>query len=256
MSRICSVLALIVLGAVAVAASAQTLVEKSVEARFQIDLKVPDATLKTFLPPGFTSDVASKGPAKDCNVRLVFMDRITVNGPDGKPIGKGTSQLAYFVAPVKDSTGAASQLVIGGITDNADDAPGPFGNYLLATTHVMRRTTSLGTAGTILDTQDWDFAAQSGEHLEMHIVFERGTGNRGKPTDIKFYSAKNPADYRISHEERVLDILRNTTTNPPDRVKKFSLKISGGSYKPFSIQNDKVLSWDNILWIDRSISTP
>jgi hypothetical protein len=253
--HICPVIAFLCLAS---AAQSQTPVESSAETRFQIDLKVPDAALKAYLPEGFTSAAATQGPAKDCNLRLVFIDRITINAPDGKPLGKGSNRLAYLVAPVKDPSGASVQLVIGGLTEDLADAPGPFGNYLLATTHDMRRTTtSTGTgAGPIIESQDWNFAAKSGEHLELHIKYERGTGNQSKPADTKFYSAKNHTFYQISHQEQVLDILRNTTTNPPDRVKEFSLKTSGGSYDKLFDNTVKVLSWDNILWIYRTISTP
>ena len=252
--RIYAVLAVLTLCLFASGAPAQMLVENSLETRFQIDLKVPDAALNSFFPDGFTSSVAPQGPAKDCNLRLVFIDRITINGPDGKPIGKGSNRLVYLVAPAKDPSGNSVQLVIGGLTEDPDDVPGVFANYLLATTHEMRRTTSAN--GPILETQDWVFAAKSGEHLELHIKYERGTGNRVDPTDVNFYSAKNPTYYQISHQEQVLDILRNATTNPPDRVKEFTLKTSGGSYSKLFDSTVKVLSWDNILWIDRAVSNP
>jgi hypothetical protein len=256
MNRIYATLAALALSIVVTPAHTQTAVETSSETRFQLDLQVPDAALKSFLPAGFTSNPAAQGPAKDCNLRVVFIDRITINAPDGKPLGKGSNRLVYLAAPVKDPSGAAVQLVIGGLTEDPADAPGPFGNYLLATTHDMRRTTTSSATGPIIDTQDWTFAAKSGEHLELHIKYERGTGNLGKPTDAKFYSAKNPNFYQLSHQEQVLDILRNTTTNPPDRVKEFSLKTSGGSYDKLFDSTVKVLSWDNILWINRTISTP
>ena len=54
----------------------------------------------------------------------------------------------------------------------------------------------------------------------------------------------------------MLDILRNVTMNPPDRVKEFSFKGSGGSYAKLFDGTEKVLSWDNILWINRSVSLP
>jgi len=120
----------------------------------------------------------------------------------------------------------------------------------------VRRTTAATSSAPAADTQDWIFEAKSSEHFEMHIKFERGPAARSKPTDAKFYSAKNPAYYQLSHQEQVLDILRNTTTNPPDRVKDFSLKLSGGSYAKLFDGTEKVLSWDHILWIDRAISTP
>src|SRR5205823_8636396 len=101
------------------------------------------------------------------------------------------NRLVYLVAPVKDPTGTNVQLVIGGLTEDPADAPGPFGNYLLATTHTMQRSTSHAT-GPLLDSQDWVFAAATGEHLEMHIKYERGSANKGNPSETRFYSAKNP----------------------------------------------------------------
>jgi hypothetical protein len=235
---------------------AQTLQENSAEVRFQLDLKVPDAALVSYLPKGWTPNVAAQGAAKDCNLRAVFIDRVTINGPDGKPVGKGSNRLVYLVAPVKDAFGTNVQLVIGGLTEDPADAPGPFGNYLLATTHTMQRTTLDGGGLPMLDSQDWAFGAATGEHLELHIKYERGVGNRTNPTETKFYSAKNPHFFQISKQEQVLDILRNATTNPPDRVKEFSFKGSGGSYAKLFDGTEKVLSWDNILWINRSVSLP
>jgi hypothetical protein len=237
-------------------AAAQTLVETSTETRFQLDVHVPDAVLATYFPDKWTSGMATQGAAKDANLRVVFIDRLTINGPDGKPVGKGTNRLVYLVAPVKDASGANAQLVIGGLTEDPADAPGPFGNYLQAITHNMQRTTTNRGNGPMTDTQDWSFTAATGEHLELHLNYERGTGNKGNPSDTKFYSAKNPGFFQISHQEQVLDILRNVTTTPPDRVKEFSFKGSGGSYSKLFDGTEKPLSWDEIIWISRSVSVP
>ena len=242
-------------GVLAEYAHAETPVEYSAEARFQLDLHVPDAVLASFLPPGWMPNIAAQGAAKDANLRAVFIDRLTINGPDGKPVGKGSNRLVYLVAPVKDPTGMNVQLVIGGLTEDPADAPGPFGTYLLATTHTLQRSIKSGS-GSILESQDWVFSAANGEHLELHIQFERGVANKGNVNDTKFYSSKNPAFYQISRQEQVLDILRNVTTNPPDRVKEFSFKAGGGSYSKLFDGTEKVLSWDNILWINRSVLLP
>ena len=246
---------LLLLASLATLAVAQTLQESSSETRFQLDLKVSDAALASYLPKGWTPNVAAQGAAKDCNLRAVFIDRVTINGPDGKPVGKGSNRLVYLVAPVKDATGANVQLVIGGLTEDPADAPGPFGVYLPASTHNMQRSTAaLGAA--ITDSQDWTFAAATGEKLELHIKYERGVGNKGNPAETKFYSAKSPSFFQISRQEQVLDILKNVTTNPPDRVKEFSFKGSGGSFAKLFDGTEKVLSWDNILWINRSVLLP
>ena len=244
------------IGAITIAtlASAQTPVEFSAEARFQLDLHVPDAALAALLPPGFTPNVATQGPAKDCNLRAIFVDRMTVNGPDGKPVGKGSGRLVYLAAPVKDPSGANAQIVIGGLVDDPADAPGPFGVYLAATTtHTMTRTTSTSASGAPIDSQDWIFQAPTGEHLELHIKYEHGSANHGNPSEGKFYSAKNPATVQTWRQEQVLDILRNPTTNPPDKVKEFSFKASGGSYAKLFDGTEKPVSWDNIIWLNRTI---
>jgi hypothetical protein len=182
---------------------------------------------------------------------------MTINGPDGKPVGStGSNRLAYLVAPVKNPAGESVQLVIGGLTEDPSDAPGPFGIYLAATTHRMRRTVESGSGGAVLQSQDWVFAAASGERLELHIQFEKGIGNRANPADVKFYSAKNPGFYQISRQEQVVDILRNVTTTPPDRVKKFAFKASGGGYVKLFDGTQRVLSWDDIVWINRAVLLP
>lgn len=236
-------------------ATAQTLVESSSETRFQLDVHVPDAALAAMLPAGFALNVAAQGAAKDANLRVVFIDRLTINGPDGKPGATSSNRLVYLVAPVKDPSGANAQLVIGGLTEAPSDAPGPFGVYLAATTHMMRRS-STGGRGPVIEEQDWTFEAAGGEHLEMHIQFERGVGNKGNPSETRFYSARTPAFYQISKQEQVLDILKNVTTAPPDRVKTFSFKASGGTYARLFDGTERLLSWDNILWINRSVSIP
>jgi hypothetical protein len=235
---------------------AETPVEQSNETRLQLDFKVPDAALAAFLPAGFTTNVSTTGAAKDCNLRIVFIDRVTINAPDGSTKGKGSNRLAYLVAPVKNAAGEAVQLVIGGLTEDSTDAPGPFGNYLLATTHDMIWATKSGGNAPIIESQDWVFAAATGERLEMHITYERGVAAKRNSTDTRFYSATNPAFYQISRQEMALDIMRNATTTPPDHVRSFSFKGGGGSWAKLFDGTEKVLSWDNILWLNRTVLAP
>jgi hypothetical protein len=56
-------------------AFAETPMESSLEARFQLDLHVPETALASLLPQGFTPNIATQGAAKDCNLRAVFIDR-------------------------------------------------------------------------------------------------------------------------------------------------------------------------------------
>ncbi len=247
-------LALLGLGFTA-GAAAQKLVQSSEETGFQLDCHVPDAALKAFLPTGFVSSVAAQGPAKDANLRVIFLDRMTIHGPTGKPIGNGSEQAVYLVAPVKDPDGSDSQLVVGELSGDAANVPGPLGMTLLATKHSMHRSVASGD-GPITESQDWVFEAATGEHLEMHIEFERGAGFTLGPAEVNFYSAKNAKSYQISRQEQDLDILRNVTITPRDRVKRFSFKATGGSYAPLFDGKEKLLSWDDILWMHRTVLEP
>ena len=67
-------------------AEAQTLVESSAEAQFQLDFQVPQSALKSFVPSGWTLNVATRGPAKDANLRVILIERMTINGPEGSPV--------------------------------------------------------------------------------------------------------------------------------------------------------------------------
>src|SRR5262245_59573437 len=57
---------------------AETFVEHSSEVRMQLDFVVPAAALAKFVPAGFDMNVATQGPAKDCNVRMIFIDRVDI----------------------------------------------------------------------------------------------------------------------------------------------------------------------------------
>src|SRR3954454_9827877 len=116
-----------------VPAQAETFVEQNAEFRMQLDFVVPDAALRKFLPSGWEPNIATQGPAKDCNLRMIFIDRVDITGADGAPVG--SSRLVYLAIPVKQSGSSnAGQMIIAGLTSDPKDAPGPFGNYELATT--------------------------------------------------------------------------------------------------------------------------
>ncbi len=237
------------------AVNAQTLLESSAEARYQLDLQVSQSALQKFIPEGWSTNVSTEGASKDANLRVIFIERLTINGPDGKPVGDGSNLLVYLTVPVRNPAGEEAQLVIGGITEDPADAPGPFDVYLPATTHTFKRTTSSGS-GPIIETQDWKFATATGEHAEMSITFERAVATRRPARDTLFYSAMNPEIYQISSQQQVLDIMRNVTTEPVDRVHEFSFKAGGGSFADLFDGAEKILSWDNIIWVNREVYLP
>jgi hypothetical protein len=238
----------------AAAANAQAVVEQSPEHRFQLDFHVNDAALQKMLPAGWEPVVATQGPAKDANIRLIFIDRIAVVGADGKSVRKGSERLAYLAVPVKQRAGAATgQMIIAGLTDDAGDT-GPFGVYRKADTAKMSRNLS-SSAGTVTSDEDWEFSGASGEHMTVHLKYERGAPVKGGG-EVRFFDPADPSKYQIFRTEQGLDILRNTTTNPPDRVKEFSYSAGGGRFAALFDGTEKVLSWDSFPWYTRTVVAP
>jgi hypothetical protein len=233
-------------------ADAETLVEQSAEARMQLDFHVPDAALKAMLPAGAEPAIATAGAAKDANLRMIFIDRIAVTAPDGAPTGSG--QMVYLAIPIKQAgTNAVAQMLIHGLTGDPKEAPGPFGVYQLATTHRMERSTTAGAQAQT--TEQWEFTAASGEHMELHLKYDRGPGRKAS-NETKFYSSVNPSFYQIFKVDQNLDIMRNATITVPDRVKEFQYKATGGKIAALFDGTERVLSIDAISWYNRAISMP
>jgi hypothetical protein len=236
-------------------ANAQTLIEQSAEVRMQLDLVVSPQALQALLPNGWEPFVATSGPAKDCNVRLIFVDRVDINGPDGAPVG--TEQMVYFASPIK-KTGShemAGQMVIDGITSNPKAAPGPFNAYQAASAYRVERSTHAAAGGAIENEDTWDFTGANGEHLSLHLTYERGVA-RKLSAETKFFSAADPSAYQIWKVDQGLDIMRNATVPVKDRVKTFEFKASGGRVAKLFDGSERVVSVDALHWYNRAVSTP
>jgi hypothetical protein len=228
-------------------------VEHSAEFRMQIDFAVPDAALRKFLPAGWEPAVASQGPAKDCNIRVIFIDRADITGADGAPAG--TNRLVYLAAPVKETAGTnTGQMIIAGLSADAKDVPGLFGNFELATSHKMTRSVA-DEGGASTGEETWSFAAAFGERLELHIKYERAAARKGSQ-EVKFFSPANPSSYLIFKVDSGIDIMRNATVPMRDRVKDFSYKISGGRLGAMFDGTERVLSLDSFHWYNRGIFQP
>ena len=242
-------------GLAAGGASAQTLIEQAAEHRFQLDFHVNDAALAKMLPAGWETVIATQGAAKDANLRMIFIDRFAIIGGDGKPAARPTARLAYLAIPVKQTQGGATgQMIIHGLTENAEDAPGAFGVYQHASIARMSRAVA-ASGGAMTGSEDWEFVGAAGERMEAHVEYERGPATKGGG-ETKFFNPNDPSKYQIFKTEQAIDIMRNPTTNPPDHIKKFSYKAGGGKIAALFDGTEKVVSWDLFPWYLRTVSAP
>jgi hypothetical protein len=250
-----SVIASIVLASAASlchTAQAETLIEHGAETRMQLDFAVPDAALKRFLPAGWETDVATSGGAKDCNLRLIFVDRSDITGADGTP--KGASQLVYVEVPVKKA-GLSGRMVLDGLTASPKDAPGPFGVYKAAVSHRMERTATETAGQAVVTAESWEFAGPNGERMELHLKYEQRAARRGV-SEIKQISAADPNFYQIHKVIQGLDPMRNATVPTPDTVSAFSYLGKSAMLDALLDGKERVVSIDSIHWSDRAIYLP
>ena len=240
--------------AAAAPAGADVLIENSAEYRFQLDFHVNDAALQKMLPAGWEPMIAAQGPAKDCNLRVIFIDRVDVTKPDNTP--KTADQLAYIAIPVRETaTGTTGQMILNGLVSDPKEAPGPFGNYVHAGAVKVQRSVA-AEGGVTTGEENWEFGGEDGERLEAHVKYERGAGRRNPATEVKFFDPKKPEAYQIFKFDSGLDIMKNASVPVKDRVKEFSYKATGGPIAALFDGTEKVLSWDSFHWYNRGIYAP
>jgi hypothetical protein len=185
---------------------------------------------------------------------MIFVDRSDITAADGTP--KGSSQLVYLEVPVKKTGGdLAGRMVIGGLTADPKDAPGPFGVYQAAVSHRMERSTA-GTGGQPIQTsEDWEFVGPGGERMELHLKYERRVARRGTG-EIKLFSGADPSVYQIVKLAQGLDPMRNATVPSRDTVSAFQYKGTGGILSTLFDGHERVVSIDSIHWNDRAVYLP
>jgi hypothetical protein len=232
------------------APTAGPVIEKSSDYRFQIDFQVNHAALNKMLPTGWESVVSAQGPAKDCNIRLIFVERSNIVGPDNRVLGKGKDMLVFLEAPVRQTAGGATgRMILAGISAN-----NPGGALLPASTANVARARNSQNE-TVTTTEDWEFVAAGGERLQMHVQYHPLPTNMGAG-ETRFYDPADPARMQAWRTESGTDITRNVTTTPPDRVTQFSYRVSGGKFAALFDGSEKPLSWDAQPIYNRTVVQP
>ncbi len=232
-----------------------TVLEQSNEYRFQLDVAVNPQALAKLLPAGWEAAIATQGPPKDCNLRLIFIDRVNVLDAANRVLPPGKDIAVYLEVPVRQSGGTATgRMVLAGISENNSATAATFGTLVKATRSAASRSIAT-TNGSTTVTEDWALTGASGESATLHIKYARGPANRGV-SEVRFYNPANPAQLVVARTEQETDIARNVTTLPPDRVSEFSFKVGGGKFASLFDGTEKALSWDSQPTYRRAIVQP
>jgi hypothetical protein len=233
-----------------------TWVETSSEVRMQLDFAVNPTALATFLPAGYEPNVATQGPAARANIRVIFIDRLLVSGPDNRTLGSGLNSMVYLAVPGRETaTQQNVQIIIGGIVSDAAEAPGPFGNYIAASDFSVTRTHNASPDG-VTGEEAWSFETASGEHFAFSVDYTRAAVNRGAGDGAgRFIAGSDPSKAQLFRTNQGLDITWNATTQV-DRVGDYEWSGGGGAWASLFDGTEELLSIDVINPYEREIYTP
>jgi len=194
------------------------------ETRTMVFLQVEKTELQKWVPESMQIAPAPTGPFNGAKIVIVFIDYLLAQDPQGKPDKGGVYRAAVFVVPAKhNQTGEMIFLVIGGLSDNPENVPGPYKNFKAAS---IRRESnhafSALDAGEGSDT--WEFKNDSGVLIDFHVGYKRALPMRAKPVQ-KIYSGAEPEFYRIYKTDYLVDVVKSIPATI-DRAKDYRLKMS------------------------------
>src|SRR5215831_2497076 len=151
------------------ALAAEKYVGGNVDVRTTLALKALDAGVRKFLPAGWDLDVANSGPAKDVNLRLTFIDRLTAQDAEGKALDP--ARVITLGVPAKRTSSETRGTMLFRIySSTAAGVPGPYGVSVQANTNMERRV-GIDPAGTATVEESWELQSQDGDSIQLQIQY-------------------------------------------------------------------------------------
>jgi hypothetical protein len=230
--------------------AAEKYVGSNVDVRMTLAFKAPDAAVGKFLPAGWELDIANSGPAKDINLRLTFIDRLTAHDAEGKALDPVRITTLSIPARKAGSETRGTMLFLI-YSSSASGIPGPYGVSVKADTNMEKRV-RIDAAGTATVEESWELQSQGGDSVQLQIQYVRGTMTTGKAEQM-MYSAAKPGFYRIYRSEQAADIVRGPGA---DRVQKIVFKASGPKLAPLFDGSERLIGVTSMPWYTRQTYLP
>lgn len=208
-------------------------------------LKVPDAALRKLLPQGW--EPAPVPAMQGGNLTVTFTDILASETPDSRP-GE-TARAVWLSAPVQKSGGSErAGVVLGGFASNSAFVPGPYGNYVLAQTHLDRRRQAEAAGASV--SENWRFVAENGAKIEFSLAFSEGPALRLNPPESKVVSATKPNLRRINKTDVVAQQLR------PGDAKELTVTASGPLLSSLFDGSQQIVAVISAPWLMTRVLVP
>ena len=236
-------------------AGAETLVGSNVDNRIVVALRVGQAELQTWLPAPWQVNPVAKGPLKEANLYLIFVDRLLNQDAQGKPAAGGTFRVVALAAPAKHAqTGESAMFVIRAFVPHEDiDLYNPYKVSVRAT--IRREYTVKGAdlaPGTASDL--WELRDSAGGMLQFRIEYQRAVPSRAK-RESKPRSAVEPTFFRIYRFDQGSDLIKSIPAGI-NRVQSYHLHVTVPELRKLFDGTEKVVGIVVIPWYVRKSFLP
>ncbi|MGG7643706.1 hypothetical protein ACQ5SP_02710 [Rhodovulum sp. YNF3179] len=205
-------LAVVILGTSWSAARAETFAGTNVDSRVIVGVKADAAAVQAFMPDGWAPIGFPRGPLKDANLLVSFVDGMLMLDAQGKALDPASRRAVVFLGLGKQVDGDGVRIFV--LRTYSTEPPGtdPYGVNVPA--DVSRTTSISGPANggrTSLDS--WKLTLGD-DALEMTL--NHTTGNRvWSASEAKSFSAANPDFYRIYRYDSLTDVVMSGAMGKP-----------------------------------------
>ena len=236
-------------------AGAETLVGLTVENSINMYLRVGQGELQDWLPAPWQVNPIPKGPLKETNLMILFVDRLLYQDAQGKPAAGGTFRSIGLAVPARHpQTGEVALFVIRVFTPHEDpDLNNPYKNSVRAS--IRREYTfkgadlSPGTASEL-----WELRDSAGGMLQFRIEYRRAVPSRAN-RELKTRSSVEPSFFRIYRVDQGSDFIKSVPAGI-DRVQSCRLHVTVSELRKLFDGTEKVVAIAVGPWIVREIFLP
>ncbi len=236
-------------------AQAETLVGSNVDNRIVVALRVAQAELQGWLPAPWQLNPAPKGPLKDANLFVIFIDQLLSQDPQGKPAAGGTFRVVALAAPAKHSqTGKPAPFVLRSYVPHEDiSLYNPYKTSVHATIS-REHTMKCGGLGPGTGSELWEVRDKAGGMLQFRMAYQRAVPRRAKQ-ELKPRSAVEPTFFRIYHVDQGSDLVKSIPAGI-DRVQNYQLRVTVSELRKLFDGTEQLVGVIVVPWYVRKIFLP
>ena len=236
-------------------AIAEQKIGSNVDNRIVVGLRVEKAQLQSWLPAPWQVNPVEKGPLKDTNLFVLFVDRLLNQDAQGESYAGGTFRIVALVAPAKHLQRGESALFVLRIYAPHEDISlyNPYKNTVQAT--IRREQTIKSTdlePGTV--SEFWEALDRAGGVMQLRLEYQRAIPRRAKQ-EMKPHSSVEPTFFRIYRIDQGSDLIKSVPIGL-DRVQSYKFQVTISELSKLFDGTEQVVGIVSVPWYVREVFLP